>query len=81
VCDSTHTDVLSLAGNLRLETPEEMEGHMRRPITIAIAITVMSLFALLFWQAGMNVTEEDAAVASARLEPGGYALPRLEPVW
>jgi len=54
---------------------------MRRPITVAIAVTAMSLFALLFWQMGTDVIEKDSAAASARLGSAGYALPRLEPIW
>ena len=49
-----------------------MEGHMRRHITIAVAAaTAMSVFALLFWLAGMEV------VASTGLQHVGFALPGL----
>jgi hypothetical protein len=61
---------------------------MRRPITIAIAVTMLSLFALTFWQMGMDVTAEDAAVAAAPPKPeytvtSNPYLPIqwLEPVW
>jgi hypothetical protein len=61
---------------------------MRRPITIAIAVTMMGLFALMFWQMGMNTTGTDAAVARTQSK-AEYAIPpdpylpirRLEPSW
>jgi hypothetical protein len=42
---------------------------MQTHITIAIAITMMSLFALMFWQTVIDATENDAAVANAQLKP------------
>jgi len=63
----------------------EMEGHMWRPIAVAIA--VMSLFALMFWKTSLDATG-DAAVAGAPPQPehtvgSNPYLPirRLEPVW
>ena len=42
---------------------------MRRHIKIAIAITMMGLFALMFWQMILDVTGKDTAVAGARSNP------------
>jgi hypothetical protein len=42
---------------------------MQTRITIAIAIAMRSLFALMFWQTVIDATENDAAVASAQLKP------------
>ena len=61
---------------------------MRRPITIAIAVTMLSLFALMFRQMGMHDSTANANVASPAAEPE-YALSShhylpiqdLEPVW
>ena len=39
---------------------------MRRHIKIAIAITMMGLFDLMFWQTILDVTGKDAAVAGAQ---------------
>ena len=47
---------------------------MQGPITIAVAAaTAMSLFVLLFWLMGTNVT----VVASTGLQHVGFALPGL----
>jgi hypothetical protein len=66
---------LALGGNLAPESsdkarPDETEGHMRRPTTIAIA--TMGLIALMFWL-GMGATGKDADVVNAPLKPE-YAL-------
>ena len=42
---------------------------MRRPITIAIAIAIMSLLVLIFWQVVVDVTGKDAAVARVKPKP------------
>jgi hypothetical protein len=57
---------------------------MPRPITIAIAAVMTSLFALVFWQFGMNKT--DAASTGPKLEYYLTTTPylpiqRLEPVY
>jgi len=65
-----------------------MEGHLWRPITIAIAVAVSSLVVLIVWQIGEDVTGKDTAVATAKLKPG-YPLTttpylpiqRFEPVY
>ena len=61
---------------------------MRRHIKIAIAITMMGLFALMFWQTFLDVTGKDAAVAGAQSKPEyGIAfhphlpIQRLAPLW
>jgi hypothetical protein len=61
---------------------------MQTHITIAIAMAMMSLFALMFWQTVIDATENDAAVASAQLKPQHVVSPdpylpnkRLRPVW
>jgi hypothetical protein len=59
---------------------------MRKSITIAMAITMMSLFALMFWQNGMDVNAEGAA--GSRRQPD-YAVSSnpylpirgLQPAW
>jgi len=40
----------------RLVPPEEMEGHMQRPITIAVAFAMTSFLALMLWQVNKNAT-------------------------
>jgi hypothetical protein len=65
-----------------------MEGHMRRPITIAIAVAITSLLVLMVWEVAIDVTGKDAAVATGKAKPG-YPLTgnpylpihRLEPVY
>ena len=42
---------------------------MRRPITIAIAVTMLSLFALMFRPMGMHDSTANAAAASPAPEP------------
>ena len=61
---------------------------MRRQIKIAIAITMMGLFALMFWQTILDVTGKDAAVADAQRQPeyvGTFhphlPIQRLAPLW
>jgi len=39
---------------------------MQRPITIAIAVAITSLLVLMFWEAVLDVTGKDAAVARAK---------------
>jgi hypothetical protein len=64
-----------------------MEAHMRRPITFAITVAIMSLLALMLSEMGMDVIGRD--VAKARPKRGEYIvttnpyLPvrRLGPVW
>jgi hypothetical protein len=65
-----------------------LRGTMQTHITIAIAIAMMSLFALMFWQTVIDATENDAAVASTQLKPQYVVSPdpylpnkRLRPVW
>jgi hypothetical protein len=63
------------------------DGHMPRPIAIAVAATMLSLCAVIFWQMGMN--DSAAKAAAARPAPSEYALAShqylpirdLEPVW
>jgi hypothetical protein len=43
-----------------------MEGHMRRPITLAITVAILSLLALIVWEVGLDVTGQDAAVARGK---------------
>jgi hypothetical protein len=61
---------------------------MRRHIKIAIGITMMGLFALMFWQTILDVTGKDAAAAGAQSKPEyGIAfhphlpIQRLAPLW
>jgi hypothetical protein len=49
-----------------LVPPEEMEGHMLRPITVAIAFAMTSFLALMLWQVDRNAT---AGSAGARPKP------------
>jgi hypothetical protein len=65
-----------------------MEGHMRRPITLAITIAMMSLLALIFWEVGLDVTGRDAAVATGKAKSGYpitdnpyLPIQRLEPIY
>jgi hypothetical protein len=65
-----------------------MEGSMRRHIKIAIAITMISLFALMSWQTILDTTGKDAAVAGAQPKPEHVAtfnphlpIQRLAPLW
>jgi hypothetical protein len=64
-----------------------MEGHMRRPIEIAITVAILSLLALIIWEVGLDVTGNDAAVARAKKTeysiPNNPYLPiqRLRPVY
>jgi hypothetical protein len=65
-----------------------MEGHMRRPITIAIAVAIASLLVLMLWEVSMDIIGKDSAVATGKAKPG-YPLTgnpylpihRLEPVY
>ena len=59
---------------------------MRKPITFAIAVAITALFALVFWEVGMGVTGEDAAMAGSSRNyaapPNHYTpIKRLGPVW
>jgi hypothetical protein len=61
---------------------------MRRHIKIAIAITMMGLFTLMFWQTILDVTGKDAAVAGAQSKPEyviafhpHLPIQRLAPLW
>jgi hypothetical protein len=61
---------------------------MQRHITIAIAVTTMSLFALMLWQTGTDATGKDTAVAGGQLKPEYAVTPdpylpikRLGPIW
>ena len=68
---------------LRFLPAAKRRDHMRRPITFAIAVGVMSLFGLIFWQGGVST---DAAGARLIPEYGVSSSPylpiqRLEPVY
>ena len=39
---------------------------MRRPITLAITVAILSLLALIVWEVGLDVTGQDAAVARGK---------------
>ena len=60
---------------------------MRRPITFAITVAVMSLLALILSEVGMDITGKD--VAKARPKRGEYTITsnpylpirRLGPTW
>jgi hypothetical protein len=60
---------------------------MRRPITFAIAVAVISLLALMLSEVSMDVTGKD--VAKARPKPAEYTISsnpylpirRLAPTW
>jgi hypothetical protein len=60
---------------------------MRRPITFAITVAIMSLLALMLSEVGMDVTGKDAA--KARPKRGEHTIAsnpylpvrRLGPVW
>ena len=58
-----------------------MEGHMRRPITFAIAAGLMSLLGLIFWQGVMSTDaagmKPEYGVSSSPYLP----IQRLEPVY
>jgi hypothetical protein len=81
----TVTDVFPVSDNLHvMPSSEKMEGQMRKLVTFAIAAAMTSLFALIFWQFGMNATDAagprskpDYAVTSAPYLP----IQRLEPVY
>ena len=52
---------------------------MQKPITIAIAVV---LAALVFWPAGADLIEGDAAaVAAALTDIPGLQIQKLQPVW
>ena len=61
---------------------------MRRPITFAIAVAVISLLALMLSEVSMDVTGKDAAVATGKAKPGYpitgnpyLPIQRLEPIY
>jgi hypothetical protein len=65
-----------------------MEGHMQRPITIAIAVAITSLLVLMFWEGVLDVTGKDAAVATGKAKSGYpitgnpyLPIQRLEPIY
>jgi len=56
--------------------------YMQKPITIAIAVAIVVLAALVFWPAGAGLTEGDAAAAAAALsDVPGLQIQKLQPVW
>ena len=90
MCELRHIDGLPPARNVCacLSTKRRWRESMRRHIKIAIAITMMGLFALMFWQTILDVTGKDAAVAAAQSKPEyGIAfhphlpIQRLAPLW
>src|ERR1700719_282481 len=71
MCELRHIDGLPLARTLSpcLPTKRRWRESMRRHIKIAIAITMMGLFALMFWQTILGVTGKDDALAGAQSNP------------
>ena len=90
VCEPLHTNALPLTVSLHASNGYSpgIEGHMRRPITIAIAVAITSLLVLTLWEVGMDVTGKDAAVATGKAKPGYpitgnpyLPIQRLEPIY
>jgi ABC-type uncharacterized transport system permease subunit len=75
---------LSLAAKLTSNNPEEMEGHMWRPITIGVAVTSLVAVMLLLV---MGATGKVAAVAAVAQPSYAVTLDsylpvhELGPVW
>jgi hypothetical protein len=55
--------------------------YMRKPITVAIAVAIVVLSALVLWRAGADVIEGGAVAAAAPTDIPGLQIQKLQPVW
>jgi low affinity Fe/Cu permease len=68
------------AGNLPLSP--EMKSFMRKSITIAIAVAITSLFALVFWQVEVRATDTVLEKPDYAITANSYLpIQRLRPAY